>query len=121
MQETPTSRWETCTPRSGSTDPQVVLVVLFFTKKGDTILILSDGVTDNICEGILHQQVSKAYTENCTPEHLARTIVSAALTAAYEAKPDDTTCAVGYVCTRELTILLHAQHLAHCVGLVCSI
>ena len=35
MQEIPTSRWETCTPRSGSTDPQVVLVVLFFTKKGE--------------------------------------------------------------------------------------
>ena len=69
--------------------------------KDDTILIVSDGVVDNMGEATISQHVSAAYKDGLSPEALAKSIVASALVAGYSVKPDDTTCVVGYVCAKE--------------------
>jgi serine/threonine protein phosphatase PrpC len=66
---------------------------------GDTVLVASDGVTDNIGNSYLRALVSKAYTHHMNPEDLCEEVVADAISNAYRpnGKPDDTTCAVGYL------------------------
>ena len=65
----------------------------------DTIIMASDGVTDNIGNAFLASLVSKAYKEFMSPQDLADEIVAEALTAAHQprGKPDDTTVVVAYL------------------------
>ena len=49
----------------------------------DTIIMCSDGVTDNIGDAYLGTLVAKAYSQNSSPEDLAQSIVAESLAAAY--------------------------------------
>jgi serine/threonine protein phosphatase PrpC len=62
---------------------------------GDTIVICSDGVSDNVFPGQIRELVSKAYDNKKSPTDLAKELVAAGIAGNH--KPDDTTCAVGYV------------------------
>ena len=68
--------------------------------KGDTVLIVSGGVTNNVGEATIAQTVSTSYQQGWTPDALAQFIVSAAIAAAYNGQPDDFTCVIGVVCER---------------------
>lgn len=68
-------------------------------KHGDTVLVMSDGVTDNIGSAYLRTLVSKAYTQHLAPKDLCEEIVADAISNASRpgGKPDDTTCVAGYI------------------------
>ena len=68
--------------------------------EGDTVLVVSDGVADNVSQTTLSRFVESAYLNKESPDTLAAKIVAEALSSAYRVNgcPDDTTCAVGYVC-----------------------
>jgi serine/threonine protein phosphatase PrpC len=68
-------------------------------QENDTVLIVSDGVTDNLGDAVLAGLVSKAYDNQMSPQDLADAIVAESLTAAYKTggKPDDTTATVAYL------------------------
>ena len=67
----------------------------------DTIVMVSDGVIDNVGHGKIQSLVSDAYANwQTSPEDLAKDIVGVSLAGAHRrnGKPDDTTCVVAYVC-----------------------
>lgn len=67
--------------------------------KHDIVLVISDGVLDNLGEARLEILVGKAYQDHMAPLVLSQAIVSEAMAVAYESsgKPDDTTCAAAYL------------------------
>ena len=69
-------------------------------EKHDTVVLCSDGVTDNLSEAMIAALVEKGYANNeITPEDLAKDIVAESLVMSYTrtGKKDDTTCAVAYI------------------------
>ena len=67
-------------------------------ERGDTILVCSDGVIDNIGDVCVASLVKSAYDNKQSPDELCKHIVREALSAAAKGgKPDDTTCVAGYV------------------------
>ena len=65
-------------------------------QKDDTVLVMSDGVFDNIGMQRIEQFVLDAWKDWVGPDALAERLVDASL-APNVPKPDDTTCVVAYV------------------------